>query len=161
MGIQTSQSPGASAQISNFGQKLVVSVDLTSATWNTVATHEVFDVTGLIAGRLFVQCTDGLTDATSASALAVLSEDGASGKPDITNFYKGDAISAGALLLDSGQTGFGEIQSIVHEFVSYQRDIGYSVFGEAFTGGTLDFILYWTPISEGATVVAGAGGSLT
>jgi len=162
MSIETSQSPGASAQISNFGDKLTVSVDLTSATWNTVATHEVFTVTGLVACRLFVLCTETVADAGAASSFAVTTEKGAgAGKPDITSFFKGDAIQATTMLLDWGITAMDETQRVCHEFVVNGSDIGYQIAGEAVTDGTLDFILYWTPISDGATVVAGTGGSLT
>lgn len=46
---------------------IAVTATMSSATWNTAATHEVFTVTGAVRMWLWVLCTDTLTDAADAA----------------------------------------------------------------------------------------------
>ena len=139
---------------------LPVSVDFTSVTWNTVATHEVFTVTGLARVRLIPVCTENMAGANNMKC-GTASNIGAA--PWIATTVKVD-IDADEVWLTAtpaatyplpGAAGTGAIDAIV-----YGDDIGYEIETAAATDGTIVFHLWWTALEPGATVVAGAGGVL-
>ncbi|MBU2040089.1 MAG: hypothetical protein KKH95_13165 [Gammaproteobacteria bacterium] len=142
---------------------LSVVTSMASATWNTVATHEVFTVTGLVHLRMWIECTATLTDAADAARIQV-------GYEDDTDFFitVQEAATAGAALLATGCIWYNATPTLVPPtFVAGQFnymingfDIGYEVTGAAFTGGSITWHCVWEPLNSTGLVVPGAGGVL-
>jgi len=142
---------------------LVVTANMTSAVWNTVDTHEVFTVSGAVRARMWIICRDTLTDAANLATIrfgiadwviAFIGETPAAGKDGVT-------INAGEFWFDtSGSSIYVDPAAGILDLMVIDSDIGYRIVGEALTGGELEFHCVWEALEEGATVVAGAGGSL-
>ena len=63
---------GIMSEISvNAPNHIAVTVDMTSATWNTVATHKVFAVTGVVRMRMWIQ-SHSLTSNTNEAYMSLL-----------------------------------------------------------------------------------------
>ena len=143
--------------------KLWVTVDLSSATWNTAATHEVFTVTGVVRAKLWVYCTLTLTDTADAARIVF-------GDETTTNSLIASTAgaTAGAALIATGDLWYdatpdlliANYSTAVFDKVINGLDIGYEISGAAFLTGGLVFGCEWEALSAGATVVAGAGGVL-
>lgn len=142
---------------------LYVTADLSSATWNTAATHEVFVVTGVVRAKLWIVCTATLTDAADAARIQFGDETTTNSMIAITA-----GATAGAALIATGDLWYdatpdlliANYSTAVFDKVINGLDIGYEVSGAAFTGGSLVFGCEWQALSAGATVTAGAGGVL-
>lgn len=138
-----------------FGLPVIdVIVDFSSATWNTVGTHELFTVMG---GEVhcFLQflCTEDLVGGNIQAGTAVDTDlcfpSTSCSVLDAGMLWKTDATAAKSALASV---------SIVEFFTTV--DIGYGKTAAVSTDGTGIFRLWWEPVDVGATVVAGAGGSL-
>ena len=144
-----------------------VTADMTSATWNTIASHEIATVTGLVHFIIIPHCTSTLTDAADGASIqfgvegstaALIASTGAAGagaNTIATNEFWLDATPAD---LVTNRTA----EDALEFWVDGGLDVGYEITGAALTGGTLKFEVFWEPgDSAGAgTVAAGAGGSL-
>ena len=143
---------------------IAVTADLSSATWNTVASHEVLTVTGTVRVRVVIECTETLADAADGASIqmgvegattAWIGSTGAAGAG-------GNTIAAGEIWCDTspadtnGNTGTLALDKIIGGGL----DVGYEITGAALTNGTLVFHCWWVPISSDGAVIAGAGGSL-
>jgi len=139
---------------------LPVTIDFTSVTWNTVATHEVFTVTGLARVRLIPICTEnmaGLNNMKLGTASNIVAA------PWVATTLKVDIDATEAWLTATpaptfpvpGGAGTGVIDAIVST-----DDIGYEIETADASDGTIVFHLWWTALDPTATVVAGAGGVL-
>lgn len=138
----------------NAPNHIAVTVDLSSATWNTVATHEVFTVTGAVRMRMWVECTESLA---GDGKIAVVSESAASVFPD----HSVNSVDAGHLLTLTGtSTSDSDFPVFVADKIVNGHDIGLKNINDPATDGILIFHCVWEPLSAGATVVAGAGGPL-
>lgn len=139
---------------------LPITVDMSSATWNTVATHEVFTVTGAVRMRMLIECTGTLTDAANAAAIQM-------GVEGVTNAWIAssdtDNIVAGSIWADAspGDTNGSFSSMVLDKVIVGGLDVGYEITAEAVTGGTLIFHCWWEPLNATGAVVAGAGGVLT
>lgn len=145
-----------------LGQNIVrVVIDFTLASWNTVATHESFTINGLVQACAFYRVTgnaaagagglisvgrEGLTTAFAAAQL-------------FSNLTTGNIIIPGATVAALLGTDAYQIHAGANTILE-GLDLGYEITVAAFTGGTIEAICLWTPISSGATVVAGTGGAL-
>ena len=143
---------------------IAVTATMSSATWNTAASHEVFTVTGTVRMWLWALCTDGLTDAADAADIQL-------GVAGATNAFiaaaaaagKGGAgIAAGGVWCDATPADtYGNTSSLVlDKVVSGGLDVGYEITGAALTGGVLVFHCVWVPLDGDGVVEAGAGGAL-
>lgn len=144
---------------------IAVTADMTSGTWNTKATHEVFTVTGLVRVQMWVQIVTPL-DSTGGSALVAF------GVESLTELFMGamaeDAFIANRLWDYSSamvyDTTVEAVQlmrfNAVQDWVIYGEDVGYEITGEPLTSGSLVFHCVWAPLSVGATVTAGDGSAL-
>ena len=152
--VQDIQSSLAAALSVNAPNHIAVTVDMTSATWNTVATHEVFAVTGAVRMRVWILCTE-----TPTGDGAIFPMDQAiSWAPEATGL---DEISSGQMLsTQSGASGSRPMSVGVFDRVVFAVGAGYRIDNAPATGGTFVFHCVWEPLSDGATVVAGAGGAL-
>lgn len=133
---------------------LPLTVDFSSATWNTVATHELFTVTGTVYVRMIPVCSADLTGASGTISLGV---EGAT-----TAFVAattGTGIDSGEIWLSSTPATNYAGTAIINSVVS-GADIGYAITGQALTAGTITFHLWWDAVSDGAYVQQGAGGTL-
>lgn len=144
----------------NNDNYLTVTADLTSATWNTVASHEVFTVTGLVRMKVIAEVT-GTGDDTSGdtSTIQLGTESATNGWIAATQV---DDLAAGEVWADATPTETdGNYSSLVFDKVVNAVDIGYEIAGEAATAGTIVFHCWWTPLNSTGAVVVGDGSSLT
>lgn len=143
---------------------LGVTTDMSSATWNTAASHEVFTVTGCVRMRILVECLSTLTDAGDAADIqfgvegatnAFIASTNAAGKG-------GNEIAGGEIWCDATPTEtYGNFSSLMlDKIVNNGLDVGYEITGAALTGGSLLFHCWWEPLNTSGAVVAGAGGTL-
>jgi hypothetical protein len=145
----------------NYGAKnyLSVSVDMTSATWNTVATHELFTVTGAVRMRIMAEVT---SDCTSGGGTATikLGVEGATGT--WISATGEDDLDNGDIWFDATPTETnGNFSSLVlDKVVAGGLDVGYEIENEAFTQGAIVFHCWWEGLNATGAVAAGAGGVL-
>lgn len=137
-----------------------VTADLSSATWNTVAAHEIATVTGLVRVAIIAQVTvtgDDTSGNTSTIALGVAGSTSAMiAATDV------DDLLAGELWYDATPTTIVEAYgTAVLDFIVNGVDIGYTIAAEAATAGTIVFHVFWEGISSGAAVSAGTGGAFS
>jgi hypothetical protein len=137
---------------------ITLPIDMTSATWNTVAAHEVLTVTGLVRLRLWIECTSTLTDAGNGATIQL-------GTEGATTAFIGasdtDNIVTGSVWADNtpGDTS-GAFSSLVLDKVVNGLDVGYEIAVEAVTGGAITLHCVWEPMNATGAVVVGAGGVL-
>ncbi len=155
--VKNSGSESATPSTSSSGY-LSLSVDLSTATWKSVASHEVFTVTGLVRARLWVECTQSVTSTGGASTLQF----GVEGATNTLIAATGeDDIDIGELWYDATPTTkFDAYSTVVFDYVTNGLDIGYEIAAEATTVGTLVFHITWEPLNSTGNVAIGAGGSL-
>lgn len=160
---QTSPYPTTrSVRLPNY---FTVTADMTSATWNTVASHEIATVTGIVAMKILPQCTSTLTDAADLAAIqlgiegatnAMIASTGAAG-------LAGSTITAGGFWVDTTPPDFAFPKTTwdaLFVVVGNGLDVGYQITTAALTGGTIVFHIWWEPLDSTGSVVAGSGGSL-
>lgn len=144
-----------------------VTADMTSATWNTIASHEIATVTGLVHMIIIPHCTSTLTDAADGASIqfgiegstaALIASTGAAGAGANT-------IDTNEFWLDATPTDLVNTkttENALEFWVDGGQDVGYEITGAALTGGTLKFEVFWEAGDAGntGTVAAGAGGTL-
>lgn len=150
-------------------QTINVTVNLSSATWNTVGTHEVFTVTGNVDIELSVVITTTLADSGGATGSIQFGVEGD------TDAYFGPTSYGSAMPLVAGRywtsmppsatdaypSMFSGIAvSTLQKSIAGGLDIGYELTSEAAASGVLVFKGRWRPQAGGGSVVAGSGGSL-
>jgi hypothetical protein len=156
---------GAVGQTVNASSEnhIAVTADMTSATWNTVASQEVFTVTGLVRMRMWIECTDTLVDAADGADIqfgvegatnAFIASTGAAGKGGV-------GLATGELWYDTSPTVVYDVATnVIMDYVINGLDVGYEITGAALTAGALEFHCVWEPLNATGNVVAGAGGAL-
>lgn len=138
--------------LSHYKNSLTVTVSFTSATWNTVGTHEVLDITGAVFLQIFPVCQGDLTGAGSIQLGTDTSTNAMVASTVATNINNGEIWASATPSANLAKVSF--IDQIV------TGDVGFEITGSALTGGTLLFVVFWEPAASGSTVVAGAGGAL-
>jgi hypothetical protein len=143
-----------------YGTKnyLAVTVDLSEETYNTVATHEILTVTGLVRLRILPVVTVDGDDTTGDTANISLGHES-----DTDNFIAAtdvDDLAAGELWLNATPTEVAiDFTSIIDKIVN-GVDVGYEITGEAATAGTIVFHCWWEPLDANGNVVAGDGSAM-
>ena len=163
MGYIIRNGAGAEASITNPNY-LSVTATMTAATWNTAASHEVFTVTGLVRMRMWIECTDTLTDAADGATSQFGHESATNAFIAATNCARAGAglIATGCTWYDTSPlTTPDTFANTVMDYVVNGLDVGYEIAGAALTGGVLVFHCVWEPLNLTGNVAAGAGGSLT
>lgn len=150
----TDQSAAANITNPNY---ISVSVDLSATTWKSVASHEVFTVTGLVRVQTWVECTENVTSGGAATIQY--------GVEGVTNTLidstDATALAANDLWYDtSPATVYDTFANVVKDYVINGLDIGYEIGTAATTNGTLVFHCVWEPLNSTGNVAAGAGGAL-
>lgn len=140
---------------------LAVDVNLANATWNTVATHEVFTVTGTIRCRLLVTCSESVLETDPQAANGTI-QAGIAGTTDAFIAATAQtAVDTGEIWHDNSPDASAEAYSVLKDFiVTNGVDIGYELAVEAATDGTVTFHLWWEPLDATGAVVAGPGTAL-
>lgn len=147
----------STAELSIHAQNhLVVTADLaTGSSWETAASHEVFTVTGLVRVRLWALCTENVAGGGSIQFGYEGATDGLIASTTATD------LDANELWYDATPTTqIDTFANVVFDRVINGLDIGYEITAAATTNGTLEFHCVWEPLTAGASVVAGAGGTL-
>jgi hypothetical protein len=138
---------------------LAVPVDFTSGTWNTVASHELFTVTGAVRLRILAEVTSDCTS-TGGAATAKL---GVEGVTDAFIAATGeDDLDVGEAWVDATPTEkYGNFSSLIlDKVVLGGLDVGYEIEGEAFTTGGITFHCWWEALNSTGAVAAGTGVAL-
>lgn len=142
---------------------LQVKADMSLAAWNTLASHEVFTVTGLVRVKVLIECTATLTDVADLS-LIQMGVEGATSSWIASTGAAGNAantINISELWIDATPADTNAaISSAFFERIVDEVDIGYEITGAALTGGILVFHCWWESISANGNVVAGTGAVL-
>ena len=138
---------------------LAVTADLTSATWNTAATHELFTVTGLVRMRIYAEVTTTGDDSSGNTANIQL------GVENTTNAFiaatEVDDLAAGEIWYDATPTVVtDDTSSVILDKVVNGEDVGYEITGEAATDGVIVFHCVWEPLNATGNVVAGDGSAM-
>ena len=146
------------------GRYLAVTATMSSATWNTVAKHEVFTVTGTVRMKMWITCGATLTDAADGAIIEFGHES------DTDAFIaKTDAAGRNATTITTGWLWYNTTpvagpapagSALMDYVVNGGLDVGYEISGAALTGGSLIFHCVWEPLDATGAVVAGAGGVL-
>ena len=139
-----------------------VSIDFALAAWNTIASHEVFTVTGLVRALMIYNVT---ADLTSGGAATISFGDETNtirfaGLQAYTNLTAGYFVLPGGTVTLGCRVEADYRQTYNADMFLKGLDIGFAVAVAALTGGTMDAYCFWSPITDGATVVAAAGGPL-
>lgn len=134
---------------------LSLTVDFSNATWNTVASHEIFTVTGRVRVVILPICTEDLAGATATIALE---DDGAAAAYIAAT--TGTDIDSGEVWLSTTPATSYAWSSVVDRVIN-GADIGYTIATAALSDGTIVFHCWWDDLGDGtANVVQGAGGTL-
>jgi len=147
-----------------------VTAVLSEATWQTVAAHEIAQVTGAVRMQIMAEVTETAVTTSNdgtmalgfagntAAIFAATALDSAG-----TTFTDGDVVSAvygaAATTPVAGGDAQSALTSVIFDVVSTQGvDVGYSIATHAATDGTVVFHIWWEPLDATGAVVAGAGG---
>lgn len=135
---------------------LAVVTSFASATWNTVASHEVFIVTGAVRMRIIPECTSDLTSGGAATI--------AFGLEGTTNAFiaatLGTDIDTGEMWLTGTPAKQFAFSSVIDRVISGGLDVGFEIAVAALTGGSITWHCVWEPINATGEVTAGLGGVL-
>ena len=137
---------------------IAVTADFTSATWNTVASHEILTVTGAARIRILPICTSSITSG-GAITLTLGTETTANAMIASTD---ATTIDANMAWLSTTPSHYYAKTAVIDAIIAAGQDIGYTVGTTAATGGTIVFHCWWEPLDNNSptAVVAGAGGAL-
>lgn len=158
----------AAAPSKSHPNYFTVTADMTSATWNTVAAHEIATVTGMVRMQIIAEVAAtvvttgtngtialGFEGNTSAIFSATALDAGVTG--DVFSAVYGSAATTPA----SGADAQSSLTHAIFDFVVVNgMDVGYTIATNAATTGTLTFHVWWQPLSSTGAVTAGAGGAL-
>ena len=152
--------------IFGFDNRLEVSIDFSNATWNTVASHEVFTLTPPVAFMVTYYVSASLASG-GAPTIAFGDENNAARYAAAqvhTNltanvFVNPQATVSGVLQLgdDLGMWDQAKINALAF---AAGYDLGYTIAVAAMTGGTILATCCWTAKGAGGSIVEGAGGAL-
>lgn len=144
----------------NSTNYLGVTADFTSATWNTVAAHEILTVTGA-AHIIILPEVKGTITSAGGTATLILGDETTTNS--LITSSDAEGLAVGEWWFDATVTRTLAASSIFRALdfvVANGKDIGYTIGTEALTGGSILFHVWWEPIDATGAVAAGAGGAL-
>ena len=158
----------AAAPSKSHPNYFTVTADMTSATWNTVAAHEIATVTGMARLQIIVEVTATVVTTGTNGTIALGFAGNTSAIFSATALdaaLTGDIFSAVVGSAATTPVGGAEAQSsLTHAIFDVVAlagtDVGYTIATNAGTTGTLTFHVWWQPLDATGAVVAGAGGVL-
>jgi hypothetical protein len=129
-----------------------VTADLTLAAWNTVAAHEILQVTGDVRVIILPKIRVAAVGASGTYALGIEGS---------TSAFIG-ATAVAAMLINTAWLSTTPAQtyaltSILDRIVTNGADIGYTIATTAASAGVIDFYCWWEPLLPGSSVAAGTG----
>ena len=135
---------------------LEVIADLTSATWNTAAAHEILTITGAVRLRILPICYGSVTAGGAITFIL--------GTETTTNAMiastDGTTIDVGMAWLSTTPSHYYAKTAVIDAIIAAGQDVGYTIGTNAATGGSISFFVWWEPLDATGAVVAGAGGAL-
>lgn len=140
-------------------QYLEVPVDLSSATWNSIGSHKVFNVTGAVRMKMYTECVSAGVNAGGSAALCF-------GLTGSTSAFIASTpvsqFSASKFWIDATptETHATYASALIDQVVIGGIDVGFEVATSAPSGGSLKFHCLWTPLSADGAVTAGTGSAL-
>lgn len=137
-----------------------VTADMTSATWNTAASHEIVTVTGQVEIKILPFITATLTSGGGTATLVLGDETTTNSLITSTD---AENLATGEWWFDSTDTRTLAKRTVFEslEFViGNGKDVGYTIGTEALTGGTITFYVWWKPMDATGNCVAGTGAAL-
>jgi len=135
-----------------------VDVDLSLAKFNTVASHKLFSVDGVVRTKIYAECISAGVNAGGSAAICL----GVAGSTSA--FIASTPVSQFAsseLWIDAtpAETHATYGSALIDQVIAGGIDIGYEISGSAPSGGTLRFHCLWTPLSPSGAVTACTTGS--
>jgi hypothetical protein len=116
-----------------------------------VGTVALFTVTGDVFVMLVGYCSEDLTEAGATATIEVGTANGTAGLIAQTNAVD---IDTGEAWFDNSPAAIETLTSIAGAFIGGGDDIIATIGTQNVDDGTLTFHCFWTPMSDGATVVA-------
>lgn len=140
----------------NRANYIAVTADLSSATWNTVAAHEILTVTGAVRVRILPICTSSVTSGGAITGIlgTETTTNGMITSTDLTT------LDAGMAWLSATPSHLYAKTAVLDFIIANGQDVGYTIGSNAATGGIIVFHVWWEPLNSTGAVVAGAGGVL-
>jgi hypothetical protein len=141
---------GLNAHNPNYG---VNTITFAAGTTGSVATHELFTITGAVRFWMLALCTTNVAGAGSIQF----------GISSATNSWiastTGTDLDAGDVWIDASPA---EVEgtyatSVFDRIVANGIDVGYEITGDTLTSGVVEFHYAWAPISADGNVVAADG----
>lgn len=147
--IASLQANSASYNSANY---LAVPITFAALTTGTVATHELFTVTGLVRVQIVAVCTVNVAG-TGSIQLGVESDTDA-----FIAVTTGTDLDAGELWYDATPTTVTDTTgTVILDKIVNAADIGYEVSVGTLTGGAITFHCWYTPLDSTGAVVASDG----
>ena len=144
-----------------------IDANMTSVTWNSVAAHEIADVTGNVRMTIMAECTHENLVSAGTNATIVLGVAGNTSaiwaSANVDDWDLGEVASAVYAGAPTYPLGVGEAHSsLTHVLTDVVivggLDVGYTIGTSAGTLGTIKWHVWWTPLDSTGAVTAGAGG---
>ena len=142
-------------------------IDFSLAAWNTQAEHRVFTISGTVrASVLYIvntgPCTGAAGCAIQFGATGATAEYCAS--QVIGNLLANRFVRAGTLCTNragawASATGLFGATALADIVACTSHNLGYEITVAAATGGILEAVCFWVPISTGALVTPATGGT--
>lgn len=131
---------------------LAVPITFAALTTGSVATHEIFTVTGAVRLRILAECTVNVAGTGSIQL----------GVAGVTNTLiastTGTDLDAGELWYDATPTtAYDTVANVILERIINGLDVGYEVTGDTLTSGAVTFHCWWEPLNATGAVVAADG----
>lgn len=137
-----------------------VTADMSSATWKSVATHEIATVTGTVRIRILPVCTASLGNDSNTCKISLGTSASGAAFIGATTATQIDTAECWLYATGASNVNHPTFSAIIDRIVT-TNDIGYTIATTACTAGSVTFHCSWEPISSTGAVTAGAGGTLT
>ena len=149
-------SPVANLQAASaVPQLLRGKVTFAAGTTGAIAQHTVFTITGMVEFSFYARC---LSDLTSGGA-ATISYGNAGAVTLFTGALVFSTVDVGDFIIpwiSTLQDTATIAEASITPMVSTGTDITADILAATITGGSIEYILLWTPLSAGATVALGS-----
>lgn len=131
---------------------LAVPITFVAGTTGTVATHELFTVTGAVRVKIMAEVTVNVAGTGSIQLGEETTTD------SIIAVTTGTDLDAGELWYDATPTtAIDATSTVILDKVVNALDIGYEVTVGTLTSGAITFHLWWIPLNSTGAVVASDG----
>jgi hypothetical protein len=131
------------------GRKATKTVTYVAATTGAVGAHTLFTVTGEVFIKIFGVCTVDVTG-SGTNEVGVVGNTAA-----LIAQTTGTAIDAGEIWYNNTPVvGTTAVTNITERLIVGGADIIETIGTDTLTGGSVTYYAYWTPLSNGSSVVA-------